>query len=106
MTCLIICLTIIICVLLVCGTVVYLTQFIRWMSQHQLPMYTHAELQWVPSTSSAEEPKAAVGFQTPVEEKTEEQMSDVEKLDKLLADTASTVSALLRGEVDFDDIKQ
>ena len=105
MTCLIICITIIISVLLVCGTVVYLTQYARWMAQHQLPMYTRADLQWIPGPAVPEEPKPPVGFQQPTEEKTEDQLSDVEKMNLLLSDTASTVSALLRGEVDFDDIK-
>lgn len=103
MTTLIICITVIIVTLLICATIVYITQFVRWMAQHQLPMYTHAELQWVPNTPAPVEEKP-VGFQVP-ENTTEPKLTDVEKMNQILSDAASTVSALMRGEVDFDDIK-
>lgn len=103
MTALIICLTIIFCV-------VWLTTWAKHMSKCELPMFTYAECE---RTYAGEEDDSApeeipIGFKAPeekTEEKTEEQLSDVEKMDRLLSDTASTVSALLRGEVDFDDIK-
>lgn len=103
MTALIICLTIIFCV-------VWITTWAKHMSKCELPMFTYAECE---RTYAGEEDDEApveipMRFQPPeekTEEKTEEQMSDVEKLNQILSDTASTVSSLLRGEVDFDDIK-
>jgi hypothetical protein len=48
-----------------------------------------------------------IGFQGDTTEHTEEKtLSDKELREQVLQDTASTISALLRGEVDFDDIKQ
>lgn len=48
-----------------------------------------------------------VGFQVDATKQIEEKtLSDKELREQLLQDTASTISALLRGEVDFDDIKQ
>ena len=99
MTALIICLTIIFCV-------VWLTTWAKRMSKCGLPMFTYAACERTYADGEAdEEPvETPIGFQLP-EEKTEEQMSDVEKMNQILSDTASTVSSLLRGEVDFDDIK-
>lgn len=70
-------------------------------------MFTYAACERTYADGEAdEEPvETPIGFQQPVEDKTDEQLSDIEKMDRLLSDTASTVSALLRGEVDFDDIK-
>ena len=103
MTALIICLTIIFCV-------VWLTTWAKRMAERELPMFTYAECERTYTGEECDEApvETPIGFRPPeekTEEKTEEQMSDMEKMDRLLSDTASTVSALLRGEVDFDDIK-
>ena len=103
MTALIICFTIIFCV-------VWLTTWAKHMAKCELPMFTYAECERTSDDDEYDEPtvEIPIGFHLPegkTEEKTEEQMSDMEKMDRLLSDTASTVSALLRGEVDFDDIK-
>ena len=99
MTALIICLTIIFCV-------VWLTTWAKRMAERELPMFTYAECERTYAGEECDEApvETPLGFRPP-EEKTEEQMSDQEKMNKILSDTASTVSSLLRGEVDFDDIK-
>ena len=77
------------------------------MAKCELPMFTYAECERTSDDEECDEApvEIPIGFRPP-EEKPEEQMSDQEKMNKILSDTASTVSALLRGEVDFDDIKK
>ena len=98
-TALIICTTVILCV-------VWLTLWVTYMSKHSLPMWLHAECvhKEDPVATSAPQP---IGFTADtVVAEPEKALSDKELKEQLLQDTASTISALLRGEVDFDDIKQ
>lgn len=94
---LIICLTVVFCV-------VYLTQWTTYMSRKQLPHFTVGNL--VPKQDAPAEKTAPIGFIEPttVAEQPEEKLSDKEKAEAVLKDTASTISALLRGEVDFDEL--
>lgn len=101
-TALIVCITVVLCI-------VWLTLWVTYMSKHSLPMWlfaecVHKEENYAPTTPP-------IGFQAdPDSDETdkaaEKELSDRELRDQLLSDTASTISALLRGEVDFDDIKQ
>ena len=99
MTCIIICATVIFCV-------VWITCWMKHMSTHNLPMFTRGELVWRPADDTPCG-KTPIGFapeETPSEE--EKAKSDREAFEEMLKDSASTISALLRGEVDFDEIKQ
>ena len=93
--------TAIIC-LFVYLTISMILRWIRQMAEDGLPMFTHGTLVW--HRNKPEDPKHPLGF-SPEETPVDKEQSDREKLDAILSDTASTVSALLRGEVDFDEIK-
>ena len=90
----IVCLTVVFCV-------VYLTQWATRMSQNQLPHFTIGSL--ATKAETPVEKTNPIGF---VEEQSEDKLSDKEKAEAVLKDTASTISALLRGEVDFDELNR
>lgn len=91
---LIICITLVLCLVL-------LLKWAKDMATAGLPMFTYGQLVWKDDNTADKKPNV-IGFSAEPEEK---ELSDQEKLEKTLADSASTISALLRGEVDFDDIK-
>ena len=96
-TTLIICLTVVICLAMV----------LKWakdMSTAGLPMFTYGECV---QGNDAEEPEqskeSTIGFIVP-EEKPVEKKSDKELKDTMMTDPITMFSALLRGEVDIDDV--
>ena len=99
-TALIICITVILCV-------VWYTLWVTYMSRRALPMWLHAECVHKEDPEPVSEPNTIGFVQADTTKHTEEKtLSDKELREQVLQDTASTISALLRGEVDFDDIKQ
>ena len=100
--------------IIICVTVIIVVALIlKWakdMSAAGLPMFTYGECIQKSEEDNPKVVPAPVGFQADVtpesKHKDETQMSDVERMNAILQDSASTISALLRGEVDFDDIKQ
>ena len=98
---LIVCLTVVACV-------IYITWFIYFMAVNELPMFLWGQCVREEPERPKDPPQNPIGFAETSEPETtpEEKISDREAMEHLLQDTASTVSALLRGEVDFDDIKR
>lgn len=100
--------------IIICVTVILVVALIlKWakdMSTANLPMFTYGECVWKSKEDNPKIVPAPIGFQADATDeakhKDETQMSDVERMNAILQDSASTISALLRGEVDFDDIKQ
>lgn len=96
-TTLIICLTIIFCV-------IWVTLWVKHMVTNNLPLFTYGECAW---KDGAEEPTQGetnpVGF-APPEEGASEKKSDKEIKDALMADPITMTAALLRGEVDIDEL--
>lgn len=100
--------------IIICVTVIIVVALIlKWakdMSTASLPMFTYGECVWKSEEDNPKIVPAPIGFQADetheAKHKDETQMSDVERMNAILQDSASTISALLRGEVDFDDIKQ
>ena len=96
MTTLIICLTVIFCV-------VWITLWIKHMVTHNLPMFTYGECVW---SDKVEEPTQGetnpVGFATPEESSTKK--SEKELKDAMMSDPITMTAALLRGEVDIDEL--
>lgn len=96
-TTLIICLTVIFCV-------VWITLWIKHMVVRSLPMFTYGECVW---KDKVEEPTQGgtnpVGFTAPEEEPTVKK-SDKEIKDAFMRDPITMTAALLRGEVDIDDV--
>lgn len=99
-------------VIIVCVTVllaiVYITLWLTYMARRKLPCFTVGTLEPKPEQPEVETPTNAIGFVTTSDtsEDKVETRSDKEKQELLLKDVASTISALLRGEVDFDDIRR
>jgi len=97
-TALIICITLVVCLCLI----------LKWatdMAKAGLPMFTRGELVWRPADDTPCS-KPPIGFAPEEVQSEEKAKSDRELFDEMLKDSASTISALLRGEVDFDEIKQ
>ena len=96
-TTLIICLTIIFCV-------VWLTLWARHMVVRNLPMFTYGECVY---KDAVEEPTQdetnRMGFSAPEEEPSEKK-SDKEIKDAYMKDPITMTAALLRGEVDIDEL--
>ena len=99
-TTLIICLTVVFCV-------IWITLWVKHMSVNGLPMFTHGECVW---KDKVEEPTQGetnpIGFsaEETSEPETPEKKSDKEQKEAVLKDPITMFSALLRGEVDIDDI--
>lgn len=75
------------------------------MSVRGLPMFTYGECVW---KDKVEEPTQGetnpIGFSAEAEEENTEKKSDKEQKDAVLKDPITMFSALLRGEVDIDDV--
>lgn len=88
---------------LTCVTVVFcLLWFLRWvreMAQEQLPHFTVGVLQPRQPESPANDTPHIVGFAVD----DEKELSDVEQRTQIMKDAASSISSLLRGELDFDE---
>ena len=102
----------VLCCLIICVTVlalaIYLTQYVRYMVSHNMPLFTWAQCYWREEKKPVPEATPVpMGFVSTTKEEppVENKRSDQEELNAILQDTASTISALLRGEVDFDEIK-
>lgn len=79
-------------------------RWIRQMAEDGLPMFTHGSLEWRPN-SDKEETKLPVGFSPPIEDVTPEaKPTDAEIKEAILQDPSKMISALMRGEVDIDEI--
>jgi hypothetical protein len=93
--------------LMICGTVLLcLCITLKWitdMSTADLPMFTHGECVWKDSTEeSTVEPVNPVGFANT--EEPSEKKSDKELKEAFMKDPITMAAALLRGEVDIDDV--
>lgn len=88
---------------------IYLTinmvlHWIRQMAEDGLPMFTHGRLEWKPNSDN-EEIKPTLGFSPPTEDETPEaKPTDAEIKEAILQDPSKMISALMRGEVDIDEI--
>ena len=79
-------------------------RWIRKMAEDGLPMFTHGSLEWKPN-SDDEETKIPIGFNPPTEDDTPEaKPTDAEIKEAILQDPSKMISALMRGEVDIDEI--
>ena len=93
--------------LIICGTVVLCLMIIlKWvtdMSRAELPMFTYGECVW---SDKVEEPTQGetnpVGFAPP--EESAAKKSEKEIKDAMMADPITMTAALLRGEVDIDEL--
>lgn len=82
----------------------YLLNWIKDMAEQGLPMFTHGVLEWKPKQSTDAKTNV-IGFEGSTDEPPiEEKKSDKEEKAQTLTDMTSTVSALLRGEIDIDEI--
>ena len=91
--------------LIICITVVFcLVLLLKWakdMSTAGLPMFTYGEC--VREETSNDAPvNEPIGFKAP--EESSEKKSDKEQKEAVLKDPITMFSALLRGEVDIDDV--
>ena len=88
---------------------IYLTidMILRWigkMAEDGLPMFTHSVLEWKPNSDN-EETKTPIGFNPPTEDDTPDaKPTDAEIKEAILQDPSKMISALMRGEVDIDEI--
>lgn len=95
--------TAIIC-LFVYLTINMILRWIRRMAEDGLPMFTHGSLEWKPNLDN-EEIKPTLGFNPPPEDVTPEaKPTDAEIKEAMLQDPSKMISALMRGEVDIDEI--
>ena len=94
----IICATVVLCLLL-------LLLWAKDMSTANLPMFTYGECVW---KDKVEEPTQGetnpIGFASPEEEKPTEKKSDKAIKDAIMQDPITMTAALLRGEVDIDEL--
>jgi hypothetical protein len=96
-TTLIICVTIIFCI-------VWITLWTKHMGTHNLPMFTYGECVWKDKVEEPTQGKTnPVGF-VPAEEESSEKKSDKAVKDAIMADPITMTAALLRGEVDIDEL--
>ena len=93
-TTLIICGTIILCLLLV-------LKWVKDMSAAELPMFTYGECVQKEYTESVPN-NQTIGFVAP--EESSEKKSDKEQKEAVFKDPITMTAALLRGEVDIDDV--
>lgn len=103
MTTLIICLTVIFCV-------VWITLWIKWMVSRNLPLFTYGQCVWKENTPCCTGSQP-IGFVPPEEvsketpaEKPEQKKTDKEIKEELMQDPVTLCASLLRGEVDIDDV--
>ena len=85
-------------------TIDMILRWIRKMSEDGLPMFTHSNLELKPNSDN-EETKTPIGFNPPTEDNTPEaKPTDAEIKEAILQDPSKMISALMRGEVDIDEI--
>ena len=97
-TTLMICVTIIFCV-------IWITLWAKHMVTNNLPMFTYGECVWKDKYEGPTQGETnLVGFAPPEEEKPAEKKSDKEVKDAIMADPITMTAALLRGEVDIDEL--
>lgn len=94
--------------LIICGTVVFcviwITLWIKHMVVRNLPLFTYGECVWKDKTEEAAKGETnPMGFAPPDEEPAEKK-SDKEIRDAFMKDPITMTAALLRGEVDIDDV--
>lgn len=88
---------------------IYLTintilRWIRKMAEDRLPMFTHGVLEWKPN-SNKEGTQTPIGFNpTPEDDTPEAKPTDAEIKEAILQDPSKMISALMRGEVDIDEV--
>lgn len=89
---------------IICSTVVICLVFIlKWatdMSKAELPMFTYGEC--VKKESDCAPSGEKIGFAPP--EESSEKKSDKAVKDAIMADPITMTAALLRGEVDIDEL--
>lgn len=79
-------------------------RWIRKMAEDRLPMFIYGYLECTPN-SDKEETKTPIGFNPPTEDDTPEtKPTDAEVKEAILRDPSKMISALMRGEVDIDEI--
>ena len=94
---LIICVTVIVCLVLI-------LKWVKDMSASCLPMFTYGECVWKDKYEGPQQGETnPIGFTQPEEEVTEKK-SDKELKDMFMKDPITMTAALLRGEVDIDDV--
>lgn len=97
---------VLLCVVLVCATVVYCVErFIRsgiFTYRYDYSYHEHHD---------SDAPASTIGFETPEAESQEEAgaeakpLSDRELREAIMRDAATTITTLMRGEVDFDEFR-
>lgn len=95
-TTLIICVTIVLCLVL-------LLKWITDMARGELPMFTYGECIQKEPAEPAPVSDTPIGFAAPEEEKPKDK-TDKEIKDAIMADPITMTAALLRGEVDIDEL--
>ncbi len=79
-------------------------RWIRKMAEDGLPIFTHGSLEWKPNSDN-EETKTPIGFNPSTEDDTPEaKPTDAEIKEAILQDPSKMISALMRGEVDIDEV--
>lgn len=79
-------------------------RWIRKMAEDGLPMFIHGSLEWKPNSDN-EETTTPIGFNPPTEDDIPEtKPTDAEIKEAVLRDPSKMISALMRGEVDIDEI--
>ena len=85
-------------------TIDMILRWIRKMAEDGLPMFTHGSLEWKPN-SDKEETQTPMGLNAQSEDGTREaEPTDAEIKEAILQDPSKMISALMRGEVDIDEI--
>lgn len=88
--------------LLICLTIIFCVVFIVHKGIPPI-IIERREMEWVPETPAKNE----IGFKASEEDSEEtkdEALSDKEARERLLQDVASTVTAIFRGEVELDEL--
>ena len=86
-------------------TINMILRWIRKMAEDGLPMFTHGSLEWKPNSDDEETTTTPIGFNPPTEDDTPEtKPTDAEIKEAILQDPSKMISALMRGEVDIDEI--
>ena len=99
-TTLIICLTIIICV-------IWITLWVKHMVSRNLPLFTYGECVWNDKPTNTSQSKThPIGFADSTEQTSEpdKKPTDKEIREALMQDPITLCASLLRGEVDIDDV--
>lgn len=89
-------------------TINMILRWIRKMAEDRLPMFTHCSLEWKPNSGKCEDyekTKTSIGFNpTPEDDTPEAKPTDAEIKEDILQDPSKMISALMRGEVDIDEV--